>query len=131
MILFFDRDIGTSLPKALLGLSFDVQFNEVHYHQQDFLMDAPDDEWLRVVGEWGWTVIGHDAQHHRMPNEIDAIKQYDIGCFYLWGHNAQRWRKMQCFARAYDAIVKAEATTPRPFIYRVHQQGTLASVPIP
>lgn len=131
MIVFFDRDVGTSLPKALVELHFDKQFNELHYHQQHFPMNETDDVWLPQVGQRGWTVIGHDSQHHIQENEISAIKQYNIGCFYLWGAEAKRWEKMQCFAKAYERIIQAEMKTPRPFIYRVTKAGLLRLIPIP
>jgi hypothetical protein len=131
MILFFDRDLGTSLPLALIQLHFDRQFHEMHYHQQLFDNKEEDDVWLPKVGQWGWTVIGHDSQHHAKESEISAIKQYNIGCFYMWGAEAKRWEKMQCFAKAYVKIVKAERTTPRPFIYRIAKNGRLKSVAIP
>ena len=131
MIVFFDRDVGTSLPIALIELHFDRQIHEMHYHQQLFPMDCADDVWLPQVGQWRWTVIGHDSQHHAQQAEISAIKQYGIGCFYLWGSEAKRWEKMQCFARAYNRIVQAEIGTPKPFIYRVTKTGRLRVVPIP
>lgn len=120
MTFFFDRDVGVALPKALLTLHVPVC-----YHQQHFPMDCDDDVWLPIIGHNGWTLVGHDKQHHLMPNELYAIKQYNVGCFYLWGANATRWEKMRCFARAYDRIVKAIATTPRPFIYLVTPNGLL------
>lgn len=131
MILFFDRDLGTCLPLALIQLHFDRQFHEMHYHQQLFAMDEDDDVWLPKVGQLGWTVIGHDSSHHMKASEISAIKQYDIGCFYLWGSEAKRWEKMQCFARAYERIFEAEKVTTRPFIFRVARMGALRQVPIP
>ncbi len=131
MILFFDRDLGTSLPLALLKLHFDKQFHEMHYHQQHFPINEADDVWMPMVGQWGWTIIGHDSQHHVRESELSAIKQYRIGCFYLWGWEAKRWEKMQCFAKAYDRIVEAEALTPKPFIFRVSQSGLLRPVGIP
>jgi PIN like domain len=131
MIIFFDRDVGTSLPKALIELHFDRQFNETHYHQQHFPIDYADDIWMPQVGSWGWTIIGHDSQHHIKESEISAIKQYNIGCFYLWGSEAKRWEKMQCFARAYERIIEAEKENPRPFIFKVSKTGALTAVPIP
>jgi len=119
------------LPTALITLRFDRQFNELHYNQQHFRIDEADDVWLPQVGQRGWTVIGHDSQHHTREAELSAIKQYNIGCFYLWGAEAKRWEKMQCFARAYQRIVTAENITPRPFIYRVTKTGRLQVVPIP
>jgi hypothetical protein len=131
MIFFFDRDVGTRVPLALIQLHFDRQFHEMHYHQQLFAIDEKDDVWLPKVGQLGWTVIGHDSSHHLNESEISAIKQYNIGCFYLWGSEAKRWEKMQCFARAYENIVKAEQTTPKPFIYKVIKCGRLKQILIP
>lgn len=108
-------------------LRFPVQ---VEYHEAHFPIDADDDTWLPSVGQWGWTVIGHDYSYHKRPNELAALKQYDIGCFYLWGSEAPRWNKLQCFARAFDRIADAEARTPRPFIYWVSETGRLRLQPI-
>lgn len=89
MTLFFDRSIGNGLPLALLKikrLPFDVV-----YHQQRFAKDAPDDAWLPQVGAWEWFVVGQDYRYHARPNELFAIKQYNVGCFYLWGSEAPQW----------------------------------------
>jgi len=130
MILFFDRSVGVIVPQLLLWkpLRFPIQ---IHYHDQHFPIDEKDDVWLNQVGQWGWTVIGHDFSYHQKPNELSAIKQYQIGCFYLWGSEATRWDKLKCFARAYDRILEAETSTPKPFIYRVSQTGRLNPVKIP
>lgn len=118
------------MPKALIELQFNRQFNEIHYHQQYFPINLEDDVWLPQVGQRGWTLIGHDSQHHIVEAEMSAIKQYNVGCFCLWGAEAKRWEKMQCFARAYERIVEAEKTTPRPFIYKVSKMGALKLIPI-
>jgi len=130
MILFFDRSVGVVVPQVLQwkALRFPIQ---VHYHEEHFAIDEKDDIWLSQVGQWGWTVIGHDIRYHQKPNELSAIKQYRIGCFYLWGAEATRWEKLKCFVRAYDRITEAEANTLKPFIYRVTQRGILRSVAIP
>ena len=125
MTLYFDVNVGRKLPEALLILGLQVE-----YHLQHFLINAPDDQWLADVGAWGWTVIGHDSKFHLEANELSAIKQHNIGCFYLWGAEATRWQKMICFARAYDRIIEAEANTPKPFIYRVERTGRLRAIPI-
>ena len=128
MILFFDRNVGTIVPKTLKTLRLPTS---VEYHDDIFPKNTPDDRWLAEVGQWGWTVIGHDQKFHTEANELSALKQYRIGCFYLWGNNAPRWAKMQCFARAYDRIVAAEANTAKPFVFRVTLTGHLRTVPIP
>ena len=96
-----------------------------------FAVNEADDVWLPQVGNWGWTVVGHDYSYHKNPSELSAIKQYGIGCFYIWGSEATRWEKLQCFARAYERIVALDASTAKPFIYRVARNGAIKGVPIP
>ena len=127
-VLFFDRDIGISLPRALGVLKLPTR---VEHHQDHFPIDARDDDWMPRVGSMGWTLIGHDSRHHWEESELLAIRQHEIGCFYLWGAEALRWEKMRCFLRAYENILEAAANTPRPFIYRVTEKGRLTSIVVP
>ena len=127
--LYFDRSTGRSLPDALKLLKLQVE------HQSDghFSADAPDDEWLAEVGRRGWYVFTHDAKFHRrgFEHEMAAIKQYEVGCFVLWGGDATRWEKMRCFAKAYDRIIEVIETEDRPFIYQIDKGGRLTKVKIP
>ena len=124
-VLFFDRDVGITLPRALDILRLPTQ---VEYHQKHFSIDAGDDDWMPRVGSLGWTLIGHDSRHHQEQAELSAIKQYSMGCFYLWGAEALRWEKMRCFLRAYERILVAATNTPRPFVYRVTEKGRLTAI---
>ena len=128
MILFFDRSIGTIVPQVLVRLKIPVQ---VEWHEKHFRYDEFDDVWLPVVGQKGWIVIGHDKKYHLMPNELMAIKQHKIGCFYLWGAEAIRWEKMRIFALAYERILKVVAGTKKPFIFDIDKRGALRPLSIP
>ena len=125
MTFFFDRSVGTSVPLALRSLRIPVT---VEYHDAHFPVDAPDDVWLPVVGDWEWFVIGHDSKFHLRPNELQAHRSYNIGCFYLWGGEASRWEKMRLFARAYDRILATTQQVSRPFVFRVLKDSRLVPV---
>ena len=127
-VLFFDRDLGTALPRALHVLRLPTR---VEYHQSLFPIEEPDDSWMTTVGALGWTIVGHDSRHHLREAELSAVKQYKLGCFYLWGAEGLRWEKMRCFLRAYEGILEATDSTPRPFIYRVTEKGRLNPVVVP
>jgi hypothetical protein len=125
--LFFDRDVGISLPQALEVIQLPVA---VEYHQKHFSQGSRDPEWMPAVGQRGWLLIGHDSRHHHRPQELAVIHEYAMGCFYLWGTNGRSWQKMRCFLNAYEGILEAVANEPRPFIYRITKAGGLNPVPI-
>lgn len=127
-VLFFDRDIGTAVPLAMVVLK--VRGLSLEFHENYFPPDAQDADWLPVVGGWGWYVIGHDSRHHLEQKELDAIREYQIGCFYLWGSQALRWEKARCLLNAYEGIRDAIDSAPRPFIYRILKSGELQAVTI-
>lgn len=142
-ILYFDRSVGRSIPEALriLGL------NTVHHHTRRsllglketstlkslFAQNEKDDVWLEYVGQKGWIVFTQDRKFHRagFENELSAIKQFNVGCFYIWGAEANKWQKMVALCRGLDAMIAAAATTPKPFIFDAQRTGKLIQVPIP
>lgn len=128
MILFFDRNTGTSVPKALELLRPPFQ---VEYHQKYYQADMADDLWMPEVGEKGWTIIGHDRNLHQNESELAAIQKYKLGCFYLWGANAKKWDKMKLFLKAYEQIAVMSVNTQRPFVYSVKKNGGLKRIKLP
>lgn len=128
MILFFDRNVGTRIPMALQRLRLPVG---IEYHQRHFKSNALDDAWLPVVGRQGWIVISQDYKFHALPNELYALREYDIGCFYLWGAQAGTWEVTRLFARAFDRIVERAENTPRPFVYWITKDGRLQPQRLP
>lgn len=123
--LYFDRNFGIRFPQALLHLRLRIEHHAAHFPQ-----DEKDDKWLEHAGRWGWVVLSHDRKFHLLDNEKAAIKQYKVGCFYLWGANATTWDKMKVFARAYDRIIDLATKTPTPYIFDVRKDGRIVRVPI-
>ena len=126
--LFFDRSVGKRIPEVLRRLQVPIG---IEFHQQHFPADEMDDVWLPVVGQRGWTVIGQDWSYHKNLAEISAIRQYDIGVFYLWASQARTWEQFFCLVKAYDRILQVMMQAPRPFIYRIGKSGRLQQETIP
>lgn len=127
MIFFFDRSIGVRIPEALRHVRVP---HRIEWHQEHFDQNEQDDAWLSQVGSWGWIVFGQDYKFHEMPSELAAIRQHNVGCFYLWGSEAPIWETMRAFAKGYDKIVQAADVTPRPFVFEVRKHGGLSQVVI-
>ena len=102
----------------------------IEYHQNHFAQDSKDDEWMPEVGKRGWTLIGHDGQHHLVAAERSAILDYRIGCFYLWGNSARLWQKMRCFLRAFEGVLEAAQDTDPPFVFQVKETGRLVAIEV-
>jgi hypothetical protein len=140
--LYFDKNIGTKLPESLERLDLDVAWHAMKqsklgvtgplHNSPLFSPEAQDDHWLDDVGARGWIVFSHDRKFHKpgYESELAAIRLRNIGCFYLWGGSALKYRKAQCFFKAYDRIISTIASAPRPFIYDVLQNGRLRQVKI-
>jgi hypothetical protein len=140
LTFYFDRNFGNRLPNALASL----QLNVVHHHSRKADLGMPcrgrkellfadsvkDDHWLEFVGRKSWIAFSHDEKFHKPGYEVElaAIKQFKVGCFYLWGANAVCREKALCFLKAYDKIVELVASTPRPFIYRIDLNGLISKV---
>ena len=133
MILFWDKNLPKTIPQALLtlNLSAGTEYYLSHFPLSDTYKEGGDDWWLARVGAGGWTVLTQDWSFHTKDPELRAVKDYKIGCFYLWGPKAPKWEILRCFARAYDRIIEADAITPKPFIYWVSKTGILKPEPIP
>jgi PIN like domain len=110
---------------------FSVEFHHDPRNKFRFHQETPDDEWLAKVGTEGWIVFSHDRKFHSNLAECAAIKQYKIGCFYLWGANSGPWDKVSCFVRSYEGICQRIEATPKPFIYNVARNCRLTQVKIP
>ena len=142
LTFYFDRNVGSRFPDALERLRVRVAYHTTKKAKLGitgpaandplFQPEEQDDAWLADVGKRGWIVFSHDKKFHKSgyESEVSAIKQFEVGCFYLWGANAPPLEKARCFFRAYDKIVKAIETTERPFIYSVSKAGRLSRIKI-
>ena len=133
MIFFWDRNLGKSIPNVIRQLEppFGVEVHSEHFPETENHPEGGDDTWMSLLNQEDWFLLTKDHRIHHRKNELEAIKRYGIGCFYLWGRNSPKWDIVQCFMAAAPAIIRAAETTPRPFIYRVDRSGSLSPVPLP
>lgn len=100
-------------------------FGENVDHLQDhFPGDAPDTEWLEYIGREDFILITRDDRIRRNPLEMQALKQYGVGAFFLGGKNRSRWDLVRQLVRNWDQIKEYSEKTRRPFAFRVPPTGT-------
>ena len=126
LTFFFDRTFGTRLPSVLAKMKPPVR---VKWHQeQGFPHKMPDDEWMGVIGPRNWIAISQDRKWHLLENELAAVRQHELGCFYLPSVN--RWESLIQMVTRCERMVRLTNETPRPFIYELKGNGRLYRVQI-
>ncbi len=81
-----------------------------------------------MAGKAGWIVFSHDQKFHNEAAAYEAIRQHQVGCFYLWGANVGTWDKLRCFLRAIDGITRLAKNEARPFIFQVAHNARITRV---
>ncbi|MBF0305138.1 MAG: hypothetical protein HQL41_05765 [Alphaproteobacteria bacterium] len=117
-------------PLAASGRTSAAPFTVEYHHNKNsrFPQETPDDEWLSLVGQKGWIVLSHDAKWHQESAASTAIKQFDIGCFYLHGASIPAWNKLKSFIHNFDKIREICRAETRPFIYKVGASNRLKRI---
>jgi hypothetical protein len=129
LVFYFDRTFGTRLPKALNSLRPPVL---IKWHQDEgFRKDMPDDEWMGIVGPRKWIVLSQDRKFHLLENELLAIKQHSIRCFYMPVAGQNRWDSMCHIAWRYNKIQEIARTAAAPFIFEMKANRQFYRVTLP
>lgn len=80
--------------------------------------DAPDTDWLPVVGERGWLVISRDHNIRENVAERHSVRESGVRMVALAGDDARtKWGQLELVMKRWRRIEQL-ATEPGPFIYR-------------
>ena len=114
-VYFTDRDLGKRFPEILKAGGLTVR-----RHADHFAHDTPDEIWLETIGEKGWVAITHDGRIRYKPNELAAVKEFDVRLIVVVGKVP-----FPVLAKHFvDTVPKIEdyltATQP-PFIAKVYR----------
>ncbi len=115
LIFFTDRDLGKKFPSILRESGINVESHVDHFSEQ-----TKDEIWLNEIGRRGWFAITHDQRIRYKPNEIAAVKKYDVGLFIVIG-KAPFSELAYNFAATLPKIAKFINHNPRPFIAKIYR----------
>jgi hypothetical protein len=126
---FFDRDIGTAVPRALKLVR--QAFDDVHYHDELFDADTQDIVWIPEVGRRNWVVITRNRKIATNIAELAAFKAAQLRCFCLMqsrGSQLDRWRTLQRVVKSWDDMHGELEIRPAPFFVGVRQDGSFKKI---
>jgi hypothetical protein len=123
-MIFIDRSIPRSVADALGSVRDDVRWLE-----PEFPHNAPETEWLPLIGQRGWLAIVRDKKIRSRPAERQAIADNGVGCFMLTQKQPlTRWDYLKLIVPTLDEMERLFATTPRPFIFGVGRTGVFSRI---
>jgi hypothetical protein len=88
--------------------------------------DTPDEEWLRLVGQKGWTAITHDKGIGRKPNELAALREANVRAFVLASKGSLKGDEitgilMDALPQIFTFVDKFKP----PFIAKIYRGGSV------
>lgn len=90
-----------------------------------------DEDWLRVVGRRGWTVLTRDKRIEQRPAERAAVIRHEVKLFAITsGEQLDKWRQLEIVMSRWRDIERLSGQ-PGPFVYRLTRTGITPLVGFP
>ena len=94
MKFIFDENLSPALPEGLQKFGKDAEHITKHCPP-----GTTDEDLLKKIGDNGWFLVTLDMGIRRKPTEKRALKEHQIGAFFLQGKNKSGWERAKASAR--------------------------------
>lgn len=119
MKFFFDNNLSEKLVQGLRS------FGEEVIHLKEVFDEGTEDQvWLKHIGTQKIFLITRDERIRKNPFELNALKTYNVGAFFLGGKNLDRCKIIQQVVRNWPRIKQISAKNKPPFAFRIPPSGT-------
>jgi hypothetical protein len=98
----------------------------VEIHDDHFLPDAKDEDWLLEAGRRSWIVLTKDDRIRYRVTERTTIASAKVRAFVLTSTRLQGLEMAAAFIKALPRIRRFVAGNPAPFIARVSRTGKVS-----
>lgn len=126
LVFFLDRNIGKhTVAQELRRKGIAVEVHDDHLRQ-----DAPDEEWIELVGQNGWVAITRDNQIRHRMNQIAAVKRHRARLIVVRIKNFDGPMAAQLLISRAGLIDTFAKKTPPPFVARISMTGQVSKYDI-
>lgn len=126
LTVFLDRNLGRYIIANRLqsaGIAVEV-------HDKHLVPDAPDDEWISLVGRKGWTAITKDKNICYRAAELGSIRKHKARIIVIRSRNATGTDIAELLVNGFRRIARFSSRTPAPFVAGLYASGQLREYPI-
>lgn len=121
VVFFLDRSLGQHIVAGKLRAESVI----VKPHDELLDQNAPDEEWIRLVGKKGWIAITKDNRIRHRTLEIESIKNHRARVIVLRMKNADGEEMANIILKAKDRILLLAKETPPPFVAGINRSGKI------
>ena len=103
---------------------------KVEVHDGLLPPDAPDEEWIALVGRKGWVAVTRDKNIRYRAVEINAIKKHAARVVVIRMKNATGPQMAELLVKERHRIARFVAKTKAPFIAGIPRSSTVRAYEI-
>ena len=112
LTFFLDRNLG----KHKIAARLRSEGIKVEVHDHHLPADAPDEEWIALVGRKGWVAVTRDKNIRYRAAEINAIKKHAAQVIVIRMKHATGPQMAELLVEERHRIARFVAKTKAPFI---------------
>jgi len=120
--LFLDRNLGRHvIANRLRAAGISLETHDDHLPE-----DAPDEDWIALVGRRNWLAVTKDKNIRYRSAELDAIKRHSARVIVIRMKNATGPEIADLLVRSRSRIARL-ANTPAPFVAGITKGGAVTT----
>ena len=120
-VFFLDRNLG----KHTIATRLRRERIRVEVHDDHLSPNAPDKEWVELVGRKGWVAVTRDKNIRYRTAEINAIRKHSARIVVIRMKNATGPQMAELLVRERHRITRFVAKTKAPFIAGISRDGSV------
>ncbi len=127
MILFIDEGMGRYIvPEAIREAGVQAEA-----HLDHFAQGTADIDWIEVVTQRGWVIVGKDKGHRYEPLEMLAIERSGARMFTLSSGKRTGKENADAIVKALKAMKRFDEKHAPPYIARITRAGRVEAIYAP
>lgn len=124
--LFLDRNLG----RHIIADRLRSEGMKVEVHDDHLASDAPDEDWIALVGRNHWVAITKDKNIRYRVAELEAIRKHSAQIIVIRAKNATGADIAALLVKGRRRLVRFATITPSPFVGGMYGSGVIKAYPI-
>ncbi len=120
--LYLDRNLGKHVVASALR---DAGF-QVEVHDDHLPIDAPDEDWIELVGTRGWIALTKDKNIRYRYAELDAVNTHRARVVVIRAKNVTGNELAELVVKHHGKIQRFSLTHAAPFVAGIDRAGKLS-----